>query len=924
MPVISRYWAILRLRAIAPLTIVEYRDQDTPEPRVLSGPASLFPHFFENAWVEDAVKKISAQANARTGPAPIFLDTIEELEPLDLELFFQAVTKDVLTARLSRAPWIARSATTLPLRVIAAGPNAASWFDDLKAQPWLQSEAAQTHGLQLHATDRDAIPLLHAVRPDVIFATEPNALLRVASEMAEADRPRLVVWLDDTFVSPAPMAAPPDVGGVPLMRIAPPPGGALKLVTEIFYQFTHDRPLHQMAQDVASAGALRTRLTADPFSVHSLRLHRALRQIRREAQTWETRFQQLPAKSALRHWIGRTREVRDFLGEGHAFVPMTDLSASMERSTAAPPRDDVADLELDDLTNLELETEQRAAHVAIERLDTQPFLESVTAKTSLAANASYQLRIHIGSPLPDSLVQNPEPIDPLLGPPDDSTGYDLEVAVQGKEFVVESERVVKLRLPMKGNSDPIYFEVRTPQSFGSKELRLCIYHRNYLVQSLLLEALIETYETTHPSPVTKVIVETTQAPDWDVCELGERALSIGMNQGGGGATHDFVLKSDGGSRELSLPATTFQATHDEIRKQIEAASRDPKNPKYPRDYPKIPPGSPTPDNVASSIRAFAVWGHKLYDAFFDRAAEPGSALRPQIVALQSASGQRIQVFRFKYEDAFFWPLLYDWDIPADPTAPVCLGWMHDATGQVVPCGHDASSGQYCVRGFWGVRHRIEELLPGVQAKKVGLPKADKPVRLVADSGLPESIPLSTDLTNDLGATAVAAGPVQVNSLLDVLFKTTDARPSLLILLGHHERKLQPGGLGQSRIKIDPAPVWLSEDDIRGRAQKQPQAWDQPRSAVVMMACASGTTGADTLTDFTTAWNACGASAIIGTQAVIGSPLAAHFARSFVKKAWTEKKDLGEAMAEIRGELLAEGNPLAFLFHAIGDIDLVLQ
>lgn len=170
----------------------------------------------------------------------------------------------------------------------------------------------------------------------------------------------------------------------------------------------------------------------------------------------------------------------------------------------------------------------------------------------------------------------------------------------------------------------------------------------------------------------------------------------------------------------------------------------------------------------------------------------------------------------------------------------------------------------------------------------------------------------------------AAGPVQPQLLLDVLFNTTPARPALLILLGHHERQLLPGGLGQSRIKIDSAPEWLSEADVRSRAQKQMAAWTQPRSIVVMMACASGTTGAETLTDFTTAWNACGASAIVGTECVIGSQLASEFARAFASKTWKEKKNLGEAMAEIRADLLAEGNPLAFMFHAVGDIDLVLS
>jgi len=57
---------------------------------------------------------------------------------------------------------------------------------------------------------------------------------------------------------------------------------------------------------------------------------------------------------------------------------------------------------------------------------------------------------------------------------------------------------------------------------------------------------------------------------------------------------------------------------------------------------------------------------------------------------------------------------------------------------------------------------------------------------------------------------------------------------------------------------------------------------------------------------------------------VGSNLAADFARRFSRRIWSGKENLGSAMTEIRAELLAEGNPLAFLFHAIGDVDLNLR
>lgn len=740
MPLVSRYWAVLRLESIVPLTVVKYRDHELAAARVLSGPGFPTPTLPGVEWMQSALAKVSSRFVPRLGRPPVFLDASEHLSAWDLEGFFGPATANRWTARLSRAPRICRTAITLPLRVLAVGPNADSWLDELRNQSWTQDAAFQRYGLHLHATDRDVTPLLHTVRPHIVVTTVAHEVLSIAAEMAEENRPRLVVWLDETFVTPAPTAAPDDVSGVALLRVTSPIGGRAHLVTEVFLNFAHDLPLHELAEQMARGAGTRTRLTADPFSVQSLRLHAALGQVRREAQRWETLFQALPTDSPLQDWINRTRHIQDFLGESHGFVPMAQLRASMEEVIA---RASVPTRRAEVIMGATAEAEERAAHVAVERLDTFPYLGPVKSTTSLAADTNYQIRLHIGSPLPDSLVERPVGIDSKLGPPDDREGYNLEVAIQGKEFHVESDRVVKLGLPIEGNSEPIYFEVRTPSELGQKELRLCIYHRNYLVQSLTLEALIEPNESEHRSRVTTVKVETTQAPNFLALEqLGERALSIGMNSTNGGKTHDFVLKSDGSSHEVSLPAATFLKTHDEIRKQLEAAARDPNAPALALNYARIPRGSPTPVDVAERIRAFALWGHKLYDAFFDRVAPSGSSLRPHIVSLQTKAGERIQVFRFKYEDTFFWPLLYDWDLPKNPAAPLCLGWTRDAAGVPVACAHHATSGEYCVRGFWGVRHRIEELLPGTPVKSVTPPASDKPVRLIADAGLPEIAPLT--------------------------------------------------------------------------------------------------------------------------------------------------------------------------------------
>jgi hypothetical protein len=447
------------------------------------------------------------------------------------------------------------------------------------------------------------------------------------------------------------------------------------------------------------------------------------------------------------------------------------------------------------------------------------------------------------------------------------------------------------------------------------------------VQSFLLDATIDPAESVHPAPVLTVRLEMSRSQGFaTVDRLGPRALSIGLNRSNQGATHELILKADNSAAEVALPASTFKESADEIRRLLEQAARDPESPALLRDYTPLANGSALAADVAETIRALVEWGSKLYGAFFARAARPGSKLRPHLVALGAAQGQRIQVIRFEYEDSFPWPLLYDWEVPGDPGAAVCLGRAANATGKITPCSHNAVSGLFCVRGFWGVRHYVEELIdqPGDAVTRVTPSAQTQPVRLVADAGLPESGPLATDLASDLGAAVVVSGPAHPVQLLDLLFQKPEQRPALLILLGHHDRQVRAGALDVSRILIDSPAVWLSHRDVSLRAQGQPNAWDQPRSLVLLMACSSAPIGIQTLTDFVTAWTISGAAAIVGTECVVGSKLAATFSRVFATRIWKEKAPLGRVMTEIRAQLLAEGNPLAFVFHALGDVDLVLQ
>jgi hypothetical protein len=57
--------------------------------------------------------------------------------------------------------------------------------------------------------------------------------------------------------------------------------------------------------------------------------------------------------------------------------------------------------------------------------------------------------------------------------------------------------------------------------------------------------------------------------------------------------------------------------------------------------------------------------------------------------------------------------------------------------------------------------------------------------------------------------------------------------------------------------------------------------------------------------------------------MIDPDFAAGFASDVTQALWAGRT-LGEALAHYRRRTLEAGNPLAFLFHAIGDVDLTIH
>lgn len=173
------------------------------------------------------------------------------------------------------------------------------------------------------------------------------------------------------------------------------------------------------------------------------------------------------------------------------------------------------------------------------------------------------------------------------------------------------------------------------------------------------------------------------------------------------------------------------------------------------------------------------------------------------------------------------------------------------------------------------------------------------------------------LKKEVGTSAVSTGPADGRQLIELLWEVPPVRPAVLIVLGHMEE-------ADERIRLVRDKNWLSRAKLDERSQKEKEAWDEPRSIILLMACDSAATSLKTVNNFVIAFNTAGAAAVVGTECIVASQLAAQFAQHVSIAMLKDHLRLGTAITEFRRASLQRGNPLAFVFNAIGDVDLRIQ
>jgi len=906
----------------------------------------------------------------RPVPLPIFLDVPESLanELWEGELVALDPVLDparIQLVRLARRRWLARPDPSPPLTVLGIGSTAERSLEQMRGRPWLANEQVRRFGFDIRTVGEDAADAIGPYRRDIVITDGSRLEQALGPSGGGRDPdalPRLVIAFDDPARDLHDSRVPP---GVSVLVVHP--AFANPFVTDFLYGVVHDYPLHE-AMRTATVLPLSTRLYSDPIANGELRLSAYLSTLLREGLELETtpvpgdltaflariddpaatRFVPPSAGLNLTRSLVNTNLQRvwdvgtDFTQEDTGLRPMSDAAAALAtaRDEAGAMRAVLADAVANPEVRAAMKAHQeRVVDVTLERLEHTPLARDVLShsaaatlwaddRTVLRGGARYRLLVNIGHRSSRSLVTGDQPpIDPLL--PDGPT-HRLEVAIFGLDFRVEARKVQRISLPDLGPSDEAAFTIRAPKvrrgrGPRSARLRVVVYHQNHLVQAYLLSSIVDEEERLDERGTLAVRLEISRSARFtNLDELQPRAVSIGINEGPAGS-HQIMIKKGGAATHFRYEASAVSPIVEAFRTRLLRATFLGRAPRYPSDRAVSVEGR---GEFEMTIRDLASFGESLWTGLINRA--PGS-IGTALNTLAEGFGQGIQIVRLEATTVVPWSIVYDYALPKDrtgaPASAVCVGWGPGVDPSGPPgkhCDHSPKVAGYCIYGFWGIRHVIEELLPEAVALTADptfevIPVSPRSVWLSADIPTDPSVVKLTSALATLLAPSVPRMITPTDSLVDLLWDDQQ-RPSVLMIVGHNETVGVPGPASVSRINL-PGGGSLEPKELSTRRVLD-HRWGQPNTVAFLMACGSAATKPTTLNDFVLALNTAGAGAIVGTEVTIFTGLAERFASDVTRRMWSSgRSTLGEAVKEFRQTLATESNPLGFAFTSYGSADL---
>lgn len=578
----------------------------------------------------------------------------------------------------------------------------------------------------------------------------------------------------------------------------------------------------------------------------------------------------------------------------------------------------------------------------------------LSVNQSLVKNRAAYLRLNIAQFDSRSILQEARPfisqeeIERAF-PETKGKPVPLEVTLFSSDFEIPAaERTKKLKLVQGRATETVYFKV-TSVKLGEARLRVCIFYKNHLLQSIGVE--VSTLErATRQAKLQRARVETTYTADFTrVAELPARGLWLGLNESPDG-THALNVKGTGKAFNRNLEDQIVNALNqarssllkvsfdiekdDDGREVIDDRTKLPKK-IYRFDNKNFPRASGEPWQIKrfkEDLTALAAVGNRLFDAVFGAGFTP-VAEQSHLVSIADdlkkllRNPQVIQVTRLKrLADIWPWALMYDSPIDLDRVKEVCLAFRGE-NGRALPpseglkkCTHGKDKTVVCPYGFWGFRHIIEQpTWPGGDAA-------------FANLILQIKIPAQPVFAMPLASELQSIEPAHVQGMKDINFKFLNSFAEIEKALNSENEPppLNPHILyffchGKYDSYQNPY-LQVGTDDALRPADLEEWAlkWDDSHGLVFINGCHTVDLSPKDLSAIMSPFVKAHASGIIGTEITVHTFLAREFAQGFFKLLLPNGnpgQKVGTIIRDLRLELLMKYNPLGLVYTPYCSADL---
>jgi hypothetical protein len=527
--------------------------------------------------------------------------------------------------------------------------------------------------------------------------------------------------------------------------------------------------------------------------------------------------------------------------------------------------------------------------------------EALVPDSVVVSGTRYRLGVRIGMPYDRTVLTAPPPpieedLPPLIEP------IDLEVGVFGDGFRVEGWSTGTLRLPVTGPTSEISFVVVAPAVMEPTQASfdLALRYQGNVTQQFKLTATVFPPDALGRGDLRCVLTFRRATVD-ESAKLGRRTLSISTETRADGGHRILIWGPGTDHRELNpLLVNNFMSEFHDILTEAFWLSNG--QPRWDATYPT---GRPSAD-FDKTIRKLARLGDVLKNKVLTALSGENQS---KMADLAWSEHQTIQVV-LDDDAALPWAALYDYPVPDQEDAPVCVG-DHD--------GRHPDPQAFCIKGFWGVRHIIEEF-PGSLALRAE-PPYERPSQA-------EAVLVSLDELNSYTQEVVAAlreasgleiSPFEGGSkeLVDRLW-AADPRVAIAVLLGHVEFDESAGKLVPPRLAL-PRGLQFSTGVFTDRFLEVRRWTPEPGPLVMVLGCTTGPVDLGAATTLTSGFLDAGSPWAVGTCAAITEAMASDLAHKLAAAVFANDS-VGQAMRAWREEVLQAGNPIAFACRAVGDVD----